>query len=148
MSHPSQQDRGQMDELIRVVLTLTRTVAATANVHPPQPPVSILRRPQSLTFPAPGGANQSSTPWWSPQPSSSEQLSSRCLFCSDPRHFVKDCPEVENYLHDGRVIHSGPNRRVTLPNSDFPRRDLPGTNLKEGVDSYWREKGIQQEIDA
>lgn len=58
-----------------------------------------------------------------------------CVFCSDPTHFIRECPIVQQYLTQGKVLRD-PAGRIRLLNGEYPPSTLPGRNMRERVD-YW-----------
>ena len=58
-----------------------------------------------------------------------------CNFCSDPHHFIRACPKVQEYIQAGKCIR-GPDNRITLPNGYFVPNATPGRNLMEKIDNY------------
>ena len=88
---------------------------------------------QSFTHsPTPGGVFQSAPRWYSPTSRSNTQT---CVFCSSPRHYVRQCPEAAQYLRQGKIIYNSAGR-LSLPNGCYPPGFTPGKNLRERIDNY------------
>ena len=91
--------------------------------HPPHLPSGPLCIPVHL--PTPGGVAQNT-----PQ---QEQVCFKssiksCWFCSDPSHFIRDCPTATQYLSEGKATRNS-DGRISLPSGRIPPRNIPSQNL-------------------
>ena len=75
------------------------------------------------------------------------QASSDCVFCSDPTHYIKECPLVQQYLVEGKINRDA-DFRIRLPNGHYPPNHLPGRNMSERVDSWYARENMQRERPA
>ncbi len=65
---------------------------------------------------------------------------SRCVFCSEFSHHLRDCPRAEEYMKSGRCKRSFEGR-IILPDGEIINRQAEnGKNLKECIDRWHEEK--------
>src|SRR5580704_506073 len=75
---------------------------------------------------------------WQSNKNSSSQSGPRpsgCLFCSEPAHNIRYCPQVEDYVNKG-LCKKDARGYTTLPDNSNIGRYLPGKNLMERIDSW------------
>jgi hypothetical protein len=135
-----------MSDLLKAVTTLTQIVSAQS--HPPsqafqQPQRQILQRPpppsnyqhqhqgQEST---PGGVLSNPPQTWQNRLVPGPQA---CVFCGNPDHFIKRCPEVEPYIRNGKCIWNQYGK-ISLPDGLQPPRSTPGITLKDRMDNHYR----------
>jgi hypothetical protein len=71
-----------------------------------------------------------SNPQYSPQPG--------CRACSDPSHFIRSCPKVMDYLHQGHCIKDQTNQ-ICLPNGVLVTPHLaPGKDILKRLDNWYQ----------
>ncbi len=64
---------------------------------------------------------------------------SRCVFCSELSHHLRDCPRADDYVKSGRCKRNSEGR-VILPNGNtIERHAHHGRNLKERIDHWHAE---------
>ena len=121
------------DRLYAALDRFAQTIAnsVSASVHGSQPPAVAqtlsLQVPQSAPSPSPSllptrafiGEND------------------RCNFCGESGHFIANCPTVDQYLREGKVLRR-PDGRLCLPNGHFVPRSIEGQWLKDRLDEWWR----------
>lgn len=66
-----------------------------------------------------------------------------CLFCSDPNHFIYNCPICEEYLAKGYCARNNWNQVCLANGARITRTIAPGNNFKEQID-HWRAANIPQ----
>lgn len=154
------QEQQAVGQLIQAMADLTRVFTASAqpqsqsqSQRPPRPPTP---RYRSGNEPAPGGAVSNAPQWNQPpyrnqpsfQPTPQLQLGQQnCIFCSSPDHFIGQCATAQQYLRDGRAAVND-NGKVALPDGRYPPRHIPGINLRERIDNWWKAQNIQSESQA
>lgn len=86
-------------------------------------------------YQGPPSANQ-----WQPRYSGPPPMAraSGCHFCSG-RHFLRECPEVERYLREGRVERNPITRRLELPGGRMIPRVTEMSDIKTNVDEYYKD---------
>ena len=138
------QEHQAVGQLIQAMADLTRVFTATAqsqSLRPPRPPTP---RYRSGSEPAPGGAVSNAPQWNQPPYQSQPQLGQQnCIFCSAPDHFIGQCVHAQEYLADGRAALND-NGKVALPDGRYPPRHIPGKNLRERIDNWWKAEDIGQ----
>lgn len=69
---------------------------------------------------------------------------SHCLFCSDPKHYLPNCPVVAEYVQKG-LCQKNQEGFVVLPNGNrISARELPGKDLKERIDNWQKSNPAPQ----
>ena len=70
---------------------------------------------------------------------SRQPRTSRCVFCSELAHHLRDCPRADEYVKSGRCKRNSEGR-IILPNGDTTERHAHrGRNLKERIDHWHAE---------
>ena len=128
------EEQAPFGDLIQAMSNLTRVLVA--NVQPQQrlPPSPAPPRPHS---PAPAPERGFHSP---PQCGPSLNPES-CMFCSSPEHFARECSVVAKYIQQRKIIRNG-HGKLSLPDGNYPSRNVPGRNMRERVDNYWNSKGV------
>jgi hypothetical protein len=90
----------------------------------PSPPTNILHQPWSDRS-APAHPAATSNPTY---------LQSRCMFCSQTNHRIKDCPIAQDYIRTGRAVVI--NNRIHLHNGQPIPLTSVGRNLQEKIDAW------------
>lgn len=138
------REPGEMSSLIQAMSDLTKVFTANMGSRQPPPPSfpSSSQPPrQGILRTTPGGAVQNVPRWNQQYP---DQYQPNCMFCSGQDHFVRECPVAAKYLVQGKVIKNDYGK-LSLPDGRYPGRNIPGKNLSERVDNYYRMNGIQDE---
>jgi len=60
-----------------------------------------------------------------------------CNFCGRPDHFIRQCPDAEEYIRCGRCRRTSEGK-VALPTGSFLSRDIPGRFIKFRIDEWHR----------
>ncbi|KAJ7671839.1 hypothetical protein B0H17DRAFT_948053 [Mycena rosella] len=71
-------------------------------------------------------------------------LNEKCGFCSSTGHFLRECPLVVEYIHQGRCQWNNDNK-IVLPNGRFVPRRVSSQNLSERIDRWLAENGPPQQ---
>jgi hypothetical protein len=58
-----------------------------------------------------------------------------CNFCGHPGHFIRQCPDAEEYIWLGRCRRTAEGK-ITLPTGSFVSRDIPGRFMKLRIDEW------------
>ncbi|KAJ6542560.1 hypothetical protein B0H19DRAFT_957768 [Mycena capillaripes] len=58
-----------------------------------------------------------------------------CGFCSDTRHFMRECPVVQEYERAGKCFRNA-DRKIVLPNGQYIPRALIGRNMAERINRW------------
>jgi len=61
----------------------------------------------------------------------------RCHFCGLTGHFIRQCPDVLDYIRLGRCTRNAVGK-ITLPSGYFVSREIPGEFLKYRIDEWHR----------
>ena len=60
----------------------------------------------------------------------------QCIFCSDPNHYLSNCPKCSEYIQKG-FCQKNIDGQIVLPNGNrINPREMPGRNLKERIDNW------------
>ncbi|THH15801.1 hypothetical protein EW146_g4736 [Bondarzewia mesenterica] len=70
-----------------------------------------------------------------PRPPPNPETAGRYTFCGNARHYMRECPEVEDYIHQGKC-RCNPEGKVILSSGAFVPRSIPGLWLKERIDEW------------
>ncbi|KAG5639885.1 hypothetical protein DXG03_002593, partial [Asterophora parasitica] len=70
-----------------------------------------------------------------PQSYSPRTPAENCNFCGGTGHFMNGCPEVDQYLQEGRIRHNF-DHKIVLPSGAFVPRNYEGVWLKDHVDAW------------
>ena len=62
------------------------------------------------------------------------------MFCGSPEHFIRDCPHVEDYIRERKIVRNGQGK-ITLPGGRFPPHVLGSISIHERVDHFYRTQG-------
>ncbi|KAJ7114715.1 hypothetical protein C8R44DRAFT_740090 [Mycena epipterygia] len=60
-----------------------------------------------------------------------------CSYCSDPMHFIRDCPHVASDICAG-ICQRNVNGKVVLPSGLFVPHHIVGSNLRSRITAYHR----------
>ena len=60
-----------------------------------------------------------------------------CNFCGRPDHFIRQCPDAEEYIRRGRCRRTLEGK-IALPTGSFVSRDVPGRFMKFRIDEWHR----------
>jgi hypothetical protein len=60
---------------------------------------------------------------------------------SDDSHYIRECPVVAEYRKVGKVVYNA-ERKITLPGGHLPHRSIPGINMKQCIDNYYKTQSI------
>ena len=71
-----------------------------------------------------------------PLPNTSDHafLQSRCMFCSQTNHCIKECPLAHEYIRTGKAIII--NNQIHLPNGQPIPANIMGINLQAKIDAW------------
>jgi hypothetical protein len=58
-----------------------------------------------------------------------------CNFCGCPDHFIRQCPDAEEYIRLGRCRRTSEGK-IALPTGSFLSRDVPGRFMKFRIDEW------------
>ena len=132
----SEPESDKLDKLLQVVTDMAR-VYHGGNSNPGQQ-----FRPRQ---PAPGGSVPKPSQWG---PSFDPDQGPRvCMFCSDPEHMIRECPGVQHYLTQGKIIRNS-SGRLCLPDGKYPPKNTPGKNMRERIDYVIASMGIPAERES
>ena len=69
-----------------------------------------------------------------------------CNFCSDPTHYINNCPHANDYINKGKCKRNAEGFMV-LPNGDrINARIAPGKNLRERIDNWHTTNNVNVNI--
>ena len=60
-----------------------------------------------------------------------------CNFCGRPDHFIRQCPDAEEYIRCGRCRRTSEGK-IALPTGSYLSRDVPGRFMKFRIDEWHR----------
>ncbi|KAG5649299.1 hypothetical protein H0H81_004774, partial [Sphagnurus paluster] len=60
-----------------------------------------------------------------------------CYFCSETGHGIQECPQVEPTIRAGKCTRNA-NGRIVLPIGARIPNNIPGNNLREKIEEYYR----------
>lgn len=66
-----------------------------------------------------------------------------CIFCSDPEHYLSNCPSAAEYMQKG-LCQKNSDGQIVLTDGSRITRDMQGRNLKERIDIWQRNKVAPQ----
>ncbi|THH11446.1 hypothetical protein EW146_g8045 [Bondarzewia mesenterica] len=72
-----------------------------------------------------------------PRPPSNPKTAGRCTFCGNAGHYMRECPEVEDYIRQGKCRRNLEGK-VILSSGAFVPRSIPGLWLKERINEWHR----------
>jgi len=120
-----------MDDLAQAMSEMTRMFTASVQDRAMAPPP---RQTYANAQPTPGGVVQNAPRW---------NQSEGCMFCSAHDHYVRDCPVVQQYIAQGKIRRNIDGKLVLPDNRGFLPRNLPGGNMRERLDHWWRTEGAR-----
>ena len=69
-----------------------------------------------------------------------------CNFCSDPTHYINNCPHANDYINKGKCKRNAEGFMV-LPNGErINARIAPGKNLRERIDNWHTTNNVSANI--
>ncbi|KAH7917250.1 hypothetical protein BV22DRAFT_1135564, partial [Leucogyrophana mollusca] len=81
----------------------------------------------------------------SSQPRQHSSAFDRCNFCGASGHFLRSCPNIDQYVSSGKCIR-GAEGRLLLPSGSFIPRNIPGRYLKDRFDECHRRQLKSQPV--
>ncbi len=132
----------EIDEMSREIKALNRemianmsTMARTLSNMGTNPNQGYATRPQGYVpqaYRAPNPFVDRSPIRRPPPPAGASSL---CTFCSDPTHFIRECPKVAEFIRDGKCMRNNTGR-IVLPNGSWVPGNIEGPNLAARITRY------------